>query len=400
MPSLIAWLDSTAEEQRAARELIAMFSDKESRDELGIGPIRDAFSDLLFPGTSVLQTRARYYLFVPWCYLTPDVTRLQGRAHRDRGRGNERALIKALSASGASNLTGMIGARSGVNVRNLPSDIYWNGMIRYRVREHRGGIGSLALPTANSDGATELTDRRLTEWSRTIPPVPVDFPNRVEDGFTLTREEADWLKERILATTEGTVLAHLLEQDESIPTESKEPWFAAPESQFEELHHAKMFSTAMEGAALLYNLLIAARYEQAGLAQDDLDRVGEYEERLGDWQESLSHPAAVAEWSRWDVDRMWEIVRQANANIQPRTREFVNRWISGVGSARGLATDESLRGLVAEREKRKGAQSRLKNEKMLAAWSGASGTGRMTYRWGTVKVIVNDIVRGLSLASP
>ena len=68
MPSLIAWLDSTPEEQKAARELVAMFSDKESRDELGIGPIRDAFSDLLFPGTSVLQTRARYYLFVPWCY--------------------------------------------------------------------------------------------------------------------------------------------------------------------------------------------------------------------------------------------------------------------------------------------------------------------------------------------
>ena len=53
------------------------------------------------------------------------------------------------------------------------------------------------------------------------------------------------------------------------------------------------------------------------------------------------------------------------------------------GSSSGSAND------------RKGAQSRLKNEKMLAAWSGASGTGRLTYRWGTVKVIVNDIMRGL-----
>lgn len=50
------------------RELIALFSQEESRDELGTGAVRDAFSDLLFPGVSVLQTRARYLLFVPWIF--------------------------------------------------------------------------------------------------------------------------------------------------------------------------------------------------------------------------------------------------------------------------------------------------------------------------------------------
>lgn len=111
MPSLVAWLDSTPEEQKAARELVAMFSDKESRDELGIGPIRDAFSDLLFPGTSVLQTRARYYLFVPWCYLTPDVLRLSGRQHRDKGRGNEQALPRLPPSTLTSIRTDHLGCR-------------------------------------------------------------------------------------------------------------------------------------------------------------------------------------------------------------------------------------------------------------------------------------------------
>jgi len=37
----------------------------------------------------------------------------------------------------------------------------------------------------------------------------------------------------------------------------------------------------------------------------------------------------------------------------------------------------------------------MKNDKMLAAWSGASGTGELTYRWRTVRRIVNDIVSGL-----
>ena len=38
--SLIAWLDVSAEEQRRVRELVAMFSDKSTLDELGIGQVR------------------------------------------------------------------------------------------------------------------------------------------------------------------------------------------------------------------------------------------------------------------------------------------------------------------------------------------------------------------------
>jgi len=64
----IAWVDASREDQRRMREIINMFAQSESRDELGIGQIRDAFSDLLFPGTSTLHTRARYLLLIPWCY--------------------------------------------------------------------------------------------------------------------------------------------------------------------------------------------------------------------------------------------------------------------------------------------------------------------------------------------
>ena len=40
----------------------------DTRDELGIGSVRDAFADMLFPGTSTIMTRARYFLLVPWTY--------------------------------------------------------------------------------------------------------------------------------------------------------------------------------------------------------------------------------------------------------------------------------------------------------------------------------------------
>ncbi|WP_041316998.1 DUF6361 family protein [Mycolicibacter sinensis] len=62
MTSLIAWLDASSEDQRRMREIVGLFSERESRDELGIGQVRDALSDLMWPGTSVLFTRARYFL--------------------------------------------------------------------------------------------------------------------------------------------------------------------------------------------------------------------------------------------------------------------------------------------------------------------------------------------------
>lgn len=45
MSSLLAWLD-----QRRMPELVTLFDELESRDELGIGAIRDAFSDRFSPG--------------------------------------------------------------------------------------------------------------------------------------------------------------------------------------------------------------------------------------------------------------------------------------------------------------------------------------------------------------
>ena len=73
--SAFAWLSYSESERRKALDVISLFRERDTRDELGIGVIRDAFADLLFPGTSTIQTRARYFLFVPWIYQQI------GRAH-------------------------------------------------------------------------------------------------------------------------------------------------------------------------------------------------------------------------------------------------------------------------------------------------------------------------------
>ena len=37
-------------------------------DVLGLGTVRDAFSAMLSPGTSTIETRLRYLIFLPWIF--------------------------------------------------------------------------------------------------------------------------------------------------------------------------------------------------------------------------------------------------------------------------------------------------------------------------------------------
>ena len=142
---MIAWLDASREDQRRMREIVNLFTQSESRDELGIGQVRDTFSDALFPGISTLHTRARYLLFVPWCFT--DAAAQGGTAARAERRAaeNERALIGGLRELGATD--GLIGRVAGVAVKTLPSALYWGALRQYgilRVAEPLDALGITA----------------------------------------------------------------------------------------------------------------------------------------------------------------------------------------------------------------------------------------------------------------
>jgi hypothetical protein len=68
MTSSFTWLDYSEQDRRKMLDVISLFREQTTRDELGIGAIRDAFANLFFPGVSTIQTRARYFLFIPWIY--------------------------------------------------------------------------------------------------------------------------------------------------------------------------------------------------------------------------------------------------------------------------------------------------------------------------------------------
>ena len=59
MASTFTWLDYSEQERRRALDVISLFKLQDTRDELGLASIRDAFADRFFPGTSTIQTRVR-----------------------------------------------------------------------------------------------------------------------------------------------------------------------------------------------------------------------------------------------------------------------------------------------------------------------------------------------------
>jgi hypothetical protein len=63
--SMFVWLDYSEHERRKMLDVVDLFREHDTRDELGVGSVRDVFADMLFPGTSTIMTRARYFLLVP-----------------------------------------------------------------------------------------------------------------------------------------------------------------------------------------------------------------------------------------------------------------------------------------------------------------------------------------------
>lgn len=67
----IAWLDTSPADERRMREIVRLFSDTATLDDLGIGQVRDGLGDLMFPGTPTVHARPRYFLVIPWIFQRP-----------------------------------------------------------------------------------------------------------------------------------------------------------------------------------------------------------------------------------------------------------------------------------------------------------------------------------------
>ena len=397
-PAVLAWLDYSEADQRRAREIVRMFSQPESRDELGLGQIRDALSDTLFPGTSVLLTRARYLLFVPWFYREGARLRRQGSQLSSWVDTQERRLIGALRNGGDS--SGLIGGVVGEQVQNLPSTIYWNSLRRFGILRHDGTptqIAGLRQASRPLDDTTEFVERSDVVWDPSMPGPPEDFFALTSCDFTLTRDEATWLAERIGQAAPDTLLEFLVEKGSRRPDVAQFAWDdnevnAAMGQVRDAVNEARRFAVAMHGAALLYNVLLAERAEGLGMTRHDGQR-----DYFADLLDQWSGEVQASDLGSWNLEGLWALVMEQGRQASPLTYRFVTDWVNLVRSPSGreLASDQTARTLIREREiHQKRGQARLTNDRLIRQWGGASGSGRLNFRWPVVARLLNDIADG------
>ncbi len=402
MQATLTWLDLTASDRDKMRRVLDLFNEQGTLDEMGLGNLRDAISDALFPGTSYIQTRLRYVLFIPWIYQRLEARRVRSVDVAQAARKAEVDLIGRLEQG--QDKKGIIGVLAGHSLVRLPSSIYWSALTRWDVfrpqqsqswyhtnfdtlLEGRSDVGR-----ADDPGVIWSRD---AHWNPRMPEPPDGFPEGA--SFALTRDEADFLCSRLEETCAGTLLAWLARTGTDSP--AKDSWkdpdaLRAPQDILDTVELARRFSLHVEGMPLLYNLVVAEHRREMLDSDDEGELISSYRTELTEWADSEAEEAQP-----FDPDPLWELVARRGGRTPHHQRLFIQDWSRQIAKldADMIADDPRLRAMVTERELNlKGARARLGNRSRLMEWTPGVGVGRMDFRWVRVRQFLTDLHRGLA----
>lgn len=400
MDATLTWIDLTANDRDKIRRVLDLFQEQGTVDEMGLGNLRDGFSDALFPGTSTIQTRLRYVLFIPWIYQHLERQQIKPSQITERARAKEIQLIDPLKQNEDSE--GTIGGRSYDSLARLPSSVYWNALVRWEIFQHpqsQGWYHSNFDGLRNGDENTQTADDpgvdqdKRSNWHPRLPKPSSSFPNEV--SFDLTNDEACFIQGRIGAGCSGTLLAWFAQRGMDTP-ENGYFWddhiaSLACEQIRKIVKLARRFSLHVEGMSLLYNLLLAEQL--LTVHKKDDGHCDNYRKSLKDWATRES----AEEF--YDPTSLWAFTDLHGVRVPPLQLQFIEHWSERVNELRSkpIVDDQRLRDLIANREKKlKKKRARLVNTGRLLDWNGSVGVGRMDFRWYRVRRLLMDLHKGLN----
>lgn len=395
--STLGWLDlDTAASERVAT-LLRSLEEPSTLDVLGLGTIRDAFADMLSPGTSTVQTRLRYFIFLPWIFQHLEAKQVQPADFARRLREAEAKLIDCLRHVGPRQ--GVIGRVAGRKLKRMPSDIYWGSMMAWGIRRRDMSIAEYGQratrrrrlqPERDDDG--NATQAPVSMWAD-VPPPPEKF---LESNITfeLEPEEAQALTDGIRRRHPDTLMAVLSARPDLSLDSIDYPWLVPepelPSRLAEVSHHARCFSELTLGPQLVYNLMLAREASQEfGWETKELedDQLGQLE----DWSRLvMRRRTLLGHWAD-HPEEFWQIL--AGYGISGTTRHFWNESIQRVmDDPNRFAEDPMVHQLIRERERRlKSKRARLSYRSALENWHQGPVGGQLDYRWGITKTYLQDL---------
>lgn len=395
--SSFGWLDfDTAASQRVAT-LMRALQEPGTLDPIGLGAVRDAFSEMLTPGTSTIQTRLRYFVFLPLICEGIERDNVAPAQFAARLRDDEALLIDRLCHLGPNQ--GVQGFAVGRQLQRMPSEAYWNGLWSWGLRtldlsipEYGRRIALLGRHRAVRDDDGNAAERGLSMWAPMIDRPQGFLTEQV--SFDLTGDEAALLIDHIRRRHPGSLLAEAC----SFPAEAAEaawPWDIPP-SRFspalaEVLRHARCVSELTVGAQHLYNLLLARR-ASAELDWDTSPLQETIRGQLAEWV--LLVKGRHVELSSWagDLDSFWALVSTVD-RVSDRTKEFVNRMVTrAVDDPVRFVEDKAVHDAIRTRERNlKGKRARLVERSALGNWNQKAFGSQLSYRWGIAQSYLRDL---------
>jgi hypothetical protein len=379
---------------RAALARAKAQMDEESlgvRDEIGFLTIHQRYADRFFPGTSVLQTRARYAVFVPW--LFEDLRGLTGPEAVRALRESERKLAGRLKDAGESQV---IGSRVFPRPSSQPpSTVYWNalaiwGILRSRLDERTISRAQAHRMLKVAEAASDDDGQPLLGFEPPFVRLPAR-PGNWRAGsinLRLTTAEAAFLRERLvqlcpIGRHELSLLAQLVRMRSSAPSGmwASQVRAVAGADQGSLIRAQQAASLACVGRAvydaLLENIVeIRDKRKASTRHRDHLDVVVEEHGPLA---------------TKLDVDAL-----EADIGALPLKLHIVliatKSWIVARARDPDLLFDR-----YAAAEARKGSRARLaitpNGLARRVEWSAdVHGlAGPLHYRWEQVRTLLNDL---------
>ena len=389
----LGWIDFSKNERNKVLSVLDLLSESGTLDELGIAPVRDGFANLFFPGTSTIQTRAKYFLIVPYAlkdleYSDEANPNRMLRAFDEKERSCGEILV------GGEDTVGIIGKRSlaqGKWVKRTPADIYWAGLRYYGI--FTGGTISLTeyihamskmksqketlkkLGNHNDTAEEGVTDDKDAGdlFRMQFLKIPTYQDNWIDDlSIKLTVEEGDFLKKQMLNAFPESMLAYILRNDltEVFNCKSFQDMESLikqfPDQIQQDYYLAKEFSEFLFVLRTIYNMIVSeGKNEDANVVWENL-------------KPDLKELAAV------DLESIF-------GRLGITRNVFLCNFLR---KSQSLMEAGNLEGMMTEikRRERELKQSRAKTlhpgEFDPQIWYGG---GLLDYRFGNAKVIIGDI---------
>lgn len=399
--SSVGWLDFDTAASERVGTLLRSLEEPGTLDPLGFGSVRDAFSTMLSPGTSTIQTRLRYFVFLPWIFAALESQRVAPSAFAERLRDSEARLIDCLRHLGPNR--GVIGYSAGRKLKRLPSEAYWGGLGNWGLRRldlslaeysQRAAVLGRLNPDRDDDG--NATARSTSMWT-SMPDPPDDFLD-AEIDFDLRRGEAQLLADHIRQRRPQSLLAALCNAPE-LAADAELPWnlpvARLPGHLAQALHHARCFSELTIGPQHVYNVLLARKartefgWDTADLEDRQIDQLGSWAGLIADRHDELR---------AWvdDLPGFWAFLT-AFDTVSERTQQFVKTMVTAaVVNPAGLVEDAAVQAAVRDREiLLKTKRARLGHPSALENWNQEPFGGQLNYRWPVTRSFLEDIATAM-----